>query len=126
MLEKNCLDVAVDQHLRADQTGLGRAVDLRAFQTDAVGGGLDDYVLLGVQPPAEFVPLARGNAQLFTQAADVQTVLKTGRSAVVTRGQDPLVLNGQSPDLAAQAGGTLGHEPGYAHEIIRPWKTLQV
>src|SRR5512139_4221105 len=56
--EDHCADPRVDEHLRADDAGLGGAVERRAVDAHAVERRLDDRVLLGVQRAAQLVALA--------------------------------------------------------------------
>ena len=49
----------IDDHLCADDTGHGGAVEGRSVNVCAVLGSLDDGVLFGVQSATEFVPFAR-------------------------------------------------------------------
>src|SRR5512140_1800446 len=62
------LDACVDDHLGADAAGLVRAVEGGAVDVRPVLGRLDDRVLLGVEPAADLMPLARGDAELFPEA----------------------------------------------------------
>ena len=64
-------------------------------------GGLDDCVLLGVQPPAKLVPLARGYARLLTDAAQVQAVSEAARGPVVAGGEDALLLHDEGADYSS-------------------------
>jgi hypothetical protein len=50
-------NTGVDDHLGADDTGEVGAVEGGAFDGNSIIGGLDNGVLLGVQPPTELVPL---------------------------------------------------------------------
>ena len=81
-------------------------------------GRLDDGVLLGVEGPAEFVPLAGGDAELFTEAADFQAVLDARRCAVVARGQDPLFPDEDGTDVTAEAGA-----PGCPPAVCEAFKS---
>jgi hypothetical protein len=46
---------------------------------------LNDGILLCMQSAAEFMTLTGGNTQLFSQAADVEAVLKAGGGTIVAR-----------------------------------------
>ena len=97
---------------------------LRPGDAHAVHGGLDDDVLFGVQAAADLVALPGRDAHLFAQAARLQTVAHTGGRTVVAGGQDVSVLDGDGAHLATQAGGTLAHQIGDAHEVIGPGHSL--
>jgi hypothetical protein len=43
-----------------------------------------------------------------------------GRGTVISRGQNPVVLDNYRPHGPAQAGGTPGHKIGYIHKIGIP------
>ena len=55
-------DAAVDEHFRADEARLMRAVDFGPGEGNAVHRRLDDGVLLGVQAAAYLVALPAGHA----------------------------------------------------------------
>jgi len=61
------------------------AIDNPAFDGHPVIGSLNNRILLGVESPAQLVPLPGGNIPLLSDAAEVQAVIQTGRSPVVTR-----------------------------------------
>ena len=55
-------------------------------------GRLDDRVLLGMEPAAEFVTLTGRNAKFLAQTADFRAMGDTGRRSVIARGEDILPL----------------------------------
>jgi len=122
----NPVDAGIDDHLGADYTGHCGAIEGGAIDIDAVTGGLDNGILLGVQAAAEFVALSRGDIETFPQAAAGIAVRDAGRYPVVSGGQDIALLDKQSPNLSAQACGTGGNEPGYVHEIFVPGWSLHL
>ncbi len=73
-LVEDLADAGIDDHLGADAAGQIGAEEGGPPDGDPVVGRLDDGVLLGVDAPAQFVPLAGGDVQLFPQAADLQAV----------------------------------------------------
>ena len=76
----------IDQHLRADDTGVVGAVERGPSDRHSMIGGLNDGVLLSVETPAEFMPFTRGDGLLLTKATDFEAVLQSSRSTIVTRG----------------------------------------
>ena len=117
-------DAAVDEHLGAQSAGVRGAVEFRALNADAVDGGLNDDVLLGMEPAADFVALARRDAETLAQAACLQAVGHASGRAVVACGKNALVLDGNGADLASGAGGAFTDEIGDIHEIVWPWHAL--
>ena len=117
-------DAAVDEHLGTKHTGMGGAVKLGPGNAHAMHGGLNDDILLGMQAPAYLVPLTGRDAQLLPQATDLQTVGDPGGRAIVARGQDAFVLDGNGAHLATGAGGALAHHIGDVHEVVRPGKSV--
>ena len=119
--EIDAAHLGVDEHLGADEAGLGGAVDIRALDAHPVQGGLDDDVLFGVQAAADLVALAAGHAQLLAQAnpRPRQWGVSEG-GPVVACGQDAFVAHGDGPHLAARAGGAFGHQIGDPHEVVGP------
>lgn len=116
--------LAVDEHLGTNKTGLRGAVQLSPGQGYSMHSSLDNHILFGMQPPAEFMPLPGWDLQFFPQASLVQTMGQPGRSAVVSSAQDTLVLDRHRPHLAPQAGRPLGHEKSDAHEVFRPGQSM--
>ena len=82
--------------------------------------GLNDDVLLRVEAPADFMPLAGRHAELFAQATDIEAMRYLGRCAVIAGGEDAFVLDGYGPNPAAQAGRALRHEVGEVQEVVGP------
>src|SRR3972149_11993033 len=99
VLKDDLLHARINDHLRADAARLVRAVERCAFDACAVFGGLDDRVLLGMEPAAYLVPLAGRNAEFFPQASALSAVLHAGGSAVVAGSEDISVLHDNGPDL---------------------------
>jgi len=60
-----------------------------------------------MEAPADLMAFARGDAHLLTQAPAREAVLDARRRAVVSRGQDVLVLHEHRAHLPAQARGPL-------------------
>ena len=97
-----------------------RAVHFGPGKGDAVYGGLNDDVLFRMEAAADFVPLSGRHAELFAEAADIKAVGDLGGRTVVAGGEDSLVLDGDGPDHAAQAGRAFRHEVGDVHEVVGP------
>jgi len=79
-------DARIDQHLRADDTGVVGAVECGASDRDSMIGGLNDGVLFSVKTTAEFMSFTRGDGLLFAKTTDLKAVLQSSRGAIVTRG----------------------------------------
>jgi hypothetical protein len=94
----------VDNHFCAQNARLVGAVEGGAGGLDAVNGGLDDRVLLGMDGAAFFVHCAGGNVLGNAHAANIQAMGKASRSAVVTGGQNPIVTNNNGTDFVSQTG----------------------
>jgi len=120
VFEDEVLHACVDDHLGADAAGLVCAIERCAFDVRPVLGRLDYGVLLGMEPAADLVPLAGGDAELLTQAPAVQAVCNAGRRTIVARGKDVFVLHEHCAHLAAETGGALLHQVRNFHEIFVP------
>jgi len=79
-------DAGIDNHLRADDTGVVGAVERGSSDCHSVISGLNDGVLLSVEATAEFMSFPRGDGLLFAKATDLEAVLQSGRGAIVTGG----------------------------------------
>src|SRR3972149_8823108 len=124
VLKDGLLHARINDHLRADAARLVRAVERCAFYACAVFGGLNDRVLLGMEPAAYLVPLAGRYAEFFPQASAVSTGLHAGGSSVIPCGEDISVLHDNGPDLPPEAGGAPFHEMRDLHEIFVPGWTF--
>src|SRR3990170_5349369 len=123
VLKDDLFHARINDHLRADAARLVRAVERCAFDAGTVFGGLDDRVLLGMEPAAYLVPLAGRNAEFFPQASALGAVLNAGGRAVVAGSKDISVLHDNGPDLPAEARGAPLHEVRDLHEIFIPGRT---
>src|SRR3990172_11318531 len=123
VLKDDLFHARIDDHLRADAARLVRAVERCAFYACAVFGGLDDGVLLGMEPAAYLVPLAGRYAEFFPQASAVIAVLHAGGSAIIPCGEDIFVLHDNGPDLSPEAGGAPLHKVRDLHKIFIPGLT---
>ena len=77
------------------------AVNSAALKTDAVKGGLYDYVLLSMDAPADFMSFPGWYIQFVAEAAQFQAVLGVRWSPVVARSQYVFVLHRYCPDMQA-------------------------
>ncbi len=89
-------------------------------------GGLDDGVLLGVQPAAELVTFAGGNLEPLPQAAGSVAVAYAGWNTIVAGGQNIAIFDQKGANLTSQAGGTGCHQTGDVHEILIPGWALHI
>lgn len=70
----DALNPGIDEDLGADNTGLMRAVQRRAFGGHAVYSRLDDGILFGVDTAAKFVVLTAGDMELLPKASHFLTM----------------------------------------------------
>jgi len=108
----------VRQHLGAKDTGRVGAVNGAALKADAMQGGLDDDILLGMNRPAYLLPLARGNPLLVPEATQLKAVLQAGGGTIVAGGQDMFVPDSDCPHVVPTTGGALRHHRGYLEKIV--------
>jgi hypothetical protein len=73
-----------------------------------------------METAAELVSFPRWDSLPLTKATDVQTMFQSGRSSIVTGGQDLFIFDQHSPYLPPQASGPLGNEMSNIHEILFP------
>jgi hypothetical protein len=57
-----------------------------------------------METAAEFVSFPRWDSLLLAEATDVQTMFQSGRSSIVTGGQNLFIFDENSPYLPSQAG----------------------
>ena len=81
-----------------------RAVNGTPLKADTVQAGLYNYVLLGVDAPADFMPCSRRYIQLIPETTKIQAVLGAGRGAIVARSQDVFVSDGYGTDMVPATG----------------------
>lgn len=106
------LDTGVDNHFGACQTRLVGDVDHASVGADAMEGGLDDGVLLGVE---------RAHAVVVDdQVANDITVGKAGWRAVVAGGQNASAADDNCADMGAIAGAAGGHGGGDLEKVLVP------
>jgi hypothetical protein len=111
---------SIDDHLGADDAGVVRTIEGRPTDPNAMIGGLNDGILFRMEATAEFMAFSRGDFQLLTEAADVQTMIHPGRSSVITRGENLFIFHKDRPHLSSKASGALRDEMGDVHEILIP------
>ncbi len=88
-------------------------------------GSLDDRILLGMKAAAEFVSLSGRDPLFLAEATDIQAVFYSGRSSVVTGGQNLLILDEDGPHLSSQTSRPLGDEVSNIHEIFFPGGSMR-
>src|SRR5215211_3307654 len=112
-------DASVHDHLHAHQAWLVGAVNGGACHGDAVVGGLDDGVLLGVERALAALAAVHDP----DEASDVVAVGHPGRTAVIAGSQDTFVADdhgAHGEPGARRAGRDLVR---YAHEVLVPGGT---
>lgn len=93
----DALNPGIDEDLGADNTGLMRAVQRRAFGGHAVYSRLDDGILFGVDTAAKFVVLTAGDMELLPKASHFLTMGDALWRSIVARGKDLPVLTKTAP-----------------------------
>jgi len=77
-LFKNDLpDSCIDDHLRADDTGMVCAIKGGSPDPNPVIGGLNDGILLCMEPAAELMSFPRGDAQSLAEAPNFQAMFQS-------------------------------------------------
>jgi hypothetical protein len=79
------------------------------LKTDAVEGGLYDYILLSMNASAYLMPGSRGYAELIPETAKLKAVLKAGRGTIVTGSQYVLIPYRYCPNVVTAAGRALSN-----------------
>jgi hypothetical protein len=85
-----------------------------------VVSGLNNGILLSMEATAQLVSLSRRNTLFLPEATDIQTMLDSRRSSIITCGQDFFVFDEDRSNLPSQAGRPLGNEMSDIHEIFFP------
>jgi len=124
------VQTGVDNHLLADEAGeriyrlefAGSAavdVHISTQKADSGTGRIDDRVLLSVDAPAEFIPLAVRDVQLIPEAgAMLEAVLGFPRRSHVSCGNDLVVADDDRSYRAAETGAAPGDFFGNAQIIL--------
>ena len=74
LFKNDLLDSCIDDHLRADDTGMVCAIKGGSLDTHPMIGGLDDGILFCMEPAAELMSFPRGDAQSLTEAPNFQAM----------------------------------------------------
>ncbi len=86
----------------------------------SVVSGLNNRILLGMEAATELMSLSRRNPSFLPEATNLQAMLQSGRSPVVTGRQYLFVFDKHSANLPSQAGRSLSNEMSDIHEIFFP------
>ena len=96
---------------------MARQIEVAADALVARGG--DDRVRLGMDAPAQLIPLAARDLHLLTHAiAQIAAVFASARRAVVAAGHDLVVAHDDRAILPPQAGRPFEHGLGNVQIII--------
>ena len=87
-------------------------------------GSLNDRILLGVDSPAEFMPLTRRDLELFTQTPDLTAMPDVAWSPIVPGGQDAFIFHDDGAYGSSHAGGAFGDQGGDIHKIDIPGRAI--
>ena len=113
-------DAGVDDGFGAVGTGGEGAIEGAAADGDAVGGGLDDGVFLGMDAEAFVEGAAAGGVAGAAGAAAVAAIGDALGGAVVAGGEDLAVTDDNGADAAAEAVAAGGGDFGHHHEVFVP------
>ncbi len=124
------VQTGVDDHLLADEAGeriyrlefagsTAVNVHVSTQEADSGTGRVNDRVLLSVDAPAEFIPLAVRNVQLVPEAGAVlEAVLGFPRRSHISCGNDLVVADDDRSYGAAETGAAPGDFFGNAQIIL--------
>ena len=110
----------IDDHLRTGQAGAQRHVEDAAPYGDAMIRRLHDGVFLGVGTNAIAEPASRRGVTSTPHTTAVIAILNAPRRAVVSRRDNPLVLDDNRRHLPSPAVTPRLHHMGNAHKILIP------
>src|SRR3989339_1482102 len=82
--------------------------------------GLDNSILLRMQPPAKLMALARRHLHLLSQTSLFGTVIESLWCPIVAAGQDAIVFHNQRTHFPLYANRALRHILGDLHKILVP------
>lgn len=108
----DALDAGVDDHFGAGEAGLMRDVDHAAVGTDAVEGGLDNGILLGME--------CAHAVAVDHQMADFVAVGQAGRRTIVAGGEDAPAADDDGADVGAIAGAARGDGECNLQKVLVP------
>lgn len=78
------------------------AIKRAVGQSDTVKSRLNDSVLFGMNGTAQLMTFAGRDMLLFAQASQLGAMRQTGRSSVVTGGQNAFPFDDDSADMTAK------------------------
>ena len=111
-------DACIDEYFGTHRTGVGCGVDCCILDTRSEVCGLCHSVLFRVYASAQFMPSARRNIHLLSDAPEFLTVKSASRGSVVTRGYDVFVPYNHSTHSSSETGGSFGYKECHFHEIF--------
>jgi len=114
-------DAGVDDHLRADDAGLGRGIEDGAPRARAMEGRLEERVLLGVEAAAKLMALARRTFSFSRRQPVLSQCVILAGGAVIAGGEDPLIPDEDRPHPAPQARRAPRHSARYRGNIRPSW-----
>ena len=120
LLKNDLLDSCIDDHLGADDAGTVCAIKRGSPDPHPMIGGLDDGILLCMEPAAELMSFPRGDAQSLAKTPNFQAMFQSRGSSIVTRCENLFISDKNSPYLPTQAGRALCDEMGDVHEVFFP------
>ena len=126
LFKNDLLNACINDHLRTDDAGMVCTIKGGSPDLNAMIGGLDDGILLCMEPAAELMSFSRGDAQFLAKATDFQAMFQSRRSSIVTGRQNLFVSDEHSPYLPSQTGRALCDEMGDVHEIFFPGRSMRM
>src|SRR4030043_254813 len=100
----NFFDTCVDDHFRADDTGMKGGVEGGPLNLYSVVGGLNNSILFCMESPAEFNSLPRGDTHLFAEATNIETMGQPRRGSIVTCRQYLFIFDENSSNMPSHTG----------------------
>ena len=113
-------NAGIDDHFGTDRTWLVCAKQAGVLDRHTVVCRLDNGILLGMDTPAQFVPLAGRDIQFFPQAANFLAVPDIGRGSVISGGQNLFVLHDNRTNSPAEASRAFCNQRCDIHEVGFP------
>src|SRR4030043_1301530 len=83
LLKNDLLDSSIDNHLRTDDAGMVCAIKGGSPDPHTMIGGLDDGILLCMEPAAELMSFPRGDAQFLAKATNLQAMFQSRGGSII-------------------------------------------
>jgi hypothetical protein len=77
LFKNDLLDTGIDDHLRTNDAGMVCAIKNGSPDFYPMVGGLDDSILLCMEPTAELMSFSRGDAHFLAKAPNLQAMFQS-------------------------------------------------